>query len=534
MDVSFGTIWEAVAERLPHAVAVSEPGVERDYAEFERRSAKLACALERAGIRAGDRVGCYLYNGSAYLETVFAAFKIGAVPVNVNYRYTRAELTGLLADAEASALVFSSALGDQVTHAAAHLPALRLLVRVGPGAGGPDAPELEELLARTPARPAGPRPGTDRLFMYTGGTTGKPKGVIWRLSDLLNSLLVPVFRPLGVPEPPKTLEEAVGIAARVQDRAPRIMPVVPLMHGTGLFNSMGALLVGGRVVTARVGGLDAGHVWRRVAEQRVSTVVVAGTATTRPLVDELRAAECAGTPHDLRTLRSMISSGTAFDDELKRALHERAEVNIFDAIASSEGGPFAFAVTAAAEDLPSRFFPVPGTEVRTADGTAVAEVGETGVLAYSGPMPLGYHDDPAKTAETFREVRGRRYAIPGDLARLEPDGSISFLGRSSTVINTGGEKVHPPEVEEALLGHPDVTDCAVVGLPDERWGEVVAALVATTAEITETDLQDWARRALAGYKIPRRISLRGQLPRSPTGKIELARVRELLDRPPRE
>ncbi|SFS96199.1 AMP-binding protein [Saccharopolyspora flava] len=518
MDVSFGTWWEAIAERMPEAVALSEPGFERGYGEFEDRAARLAGALAAAGIGAGDAVACYLHNGAAYLEAVFAAFKIGAVPVNVNYRYTRHELTELLADAGAKALVHSAELAGNIVN----LPPMRLVVSTD---------ELDELLAASAPRPREPRPGTDTLFMYTGGTTGKPKGVIWRHSALLNSLLVPVFRPLGASELPATLDEAMRLAESTRDRAPRTMPVVPLMHGTGLFNSMGALLVGGRVVTARPGGLDPEHVWRRVAEQRVSTLIVAGNAVGRPLIEELLRAENVGAPHDLTSLRSVISSGMAFSDELKRPLHERAEVTVFDALASSEGGPFAFAVTSSTDDLPSRFFPVPGARVLTADGAEVAP-GETGVLAYSGPIPLGYHADETKTAATFRDIDGRRHSIPGDLAQLEPDGAIRFLGRGSGVINTGGEKVHPPEVEEALLAHPDVTDCLVVGLPDEHWGELVAAVVATRSpDLTAADLQTWTRRTLAGHKIPRRIALRPSLPRTPAGKLEIALARELLDNP---
>ncbi|GAA0899356.1 AMP-binding protein [Pseudonocardia zijingensis] len=532
MDASFGTVWEAVARRLPDEVAISEPGRDFIYAEFDDRSARLAAALEAAGVGPGDTVACYLHNGAAYLETVFAAFKIGAIPVNANYRYTGHELTELLTDADAAALVHSGALAANVTHAAEHVRTLRLLVRVGPGDGGPDAPELEELLARTPPRPNTPRPGSDRLFMYTGGTTGKPKGVVWRQADLLHSIAVAVFGPLGRTTLPATLDEAVAIAvdARTQGTAPTMMPVVPLMHGTGMFNTMGALLVGGRAVTARPGRLDPRHVWETVAAQRVSTIIVAGNAVAQPLVDELRAAEEAGRPHDLSSLRGVLSSGTVFGDRLKQALHERARVTIIDAIASSEGGPFAFAHTRSVDDLPSRFFPVPATAV-IGPGDRVVErgSGEVGLLAYRGPMPLGYYKDDAKTAATFRTIDGVRWSIPGDHAAIDPDGAIRFLGRSSGVINTGGEKVHPQEVEDVLLGHPDVTDCAVVGVPDPTWGETVAAVVATPGAPAERDLQDWVRRTLAGYKVPRRIVLVSQLPRTPTGKLELARARALVE-----
>lgn len=536
MDVAFGTIWEAVARRLPDEVAVSEPGRDYTYAEFDDRAARLAAALVAAGVGAGDKVACYLYNGAAYLETVFAALKIGAVPVNANYRYTQEELSSLLSDADAAALVFSGELAANVTHAARTVSTLRLLVRVGAepvgGPGGPDVPELNDLLGRTERRPSEPRPGTDQLFMYTGGTTGKPKGVIWRQADLLHALAVPIFRPLGRTEVPATVDEAVEIAvtARTEGRAPRTMPVVPLMHATGLFNSMGALLVGGRVITTRRGGLDPRHVWETVAQQGVSMIIVAGNAVCQPLVDELVAAEEEGSPHDLGSLTTVLSSGTALSDRLKRALHERANVTITDAIASSEGGPFAFGITSSVDDLPARFLPVPATKVLTEDDKEVVPgSGETGVLGYSGPMPLGYYKDSAKTATTFRVVDSVRYAIPGDLAEVEADGAIRFLGRGSGVINTGGEKVYPQEVENVLLAHSDVTDCVVVGVPDNTWGERVSAVVATANEtLNENDLRAWVRRRLAGYKVPRSIVLLPALARTPTGKLEVAWAKRVV------
>jgi len=539
VDASFGTIWEAVAARLPGAIAISEPWRDYSYAEFENRSARLAAALEAGGVGPGAKVACYLYNGAAYLETVFAALKLGAVPVNANYRYTAAELTALLADADAAAVVFSGELGANVTHAAEHLPTLRVLVRVGPAPTPVPTnriAEFEEVLARHSPRAVTPRPGTDQIFMYTGGTTGKPKGVIWQQRDLLHSLVVPIFRPAGAADLPATLAEVVALAAsaRASGRAPTVMPVVPLMHATGLFNSMGALLVGGRVVTARPGGLDARDVWETVAAQEASTIIVAGNAVCQPLVDELLAVERAGRRHDLGPLRSVISSGTALSDRLKHALHARAEVTIIDAIASSEGGPFAFAITSSVDDLPARFFPVPATKVLAeGDRDVVPGGGEAGVLAYSGPMPLGYYKDQERTARTFRIVDGVRYSIPGDLARVEADGAIRFLGRGSGVINTGGEKVHPQEVEDALLTHPDVLDTAVVGVPDEIWGERVGAVVATASDkLSANELQEWVRRRLAGYKVPRSIVRVRELPRTPTGKLELAWARRVIQESP--
>jgi acyl-CoA synthetase (AMP-forming)/AMP-acid ligase II len=539
VDVSFGTIWEAIAGKQPDAVAISEPGRDYTYAEFEERSARLAAALTDAGVGPGDKVACYLHNVAAYLEALFAAFKIGAVPVNANYRYTGDELSALLADADAAALVFGGELAANVAHAARNLPGLRLLVRVGPARVGepgepmPDAPELAELLSATGPRPPQPRPGSDQIFMYTGGTTGMPKGVIWQQADLLGSMGARVYEQLGAPGLPATLGEAVELAtgARARGRAPVTMPVVPLMHATGLFNSMGVLVAGGRVVTTRGGGLDPRHVWDVVATQRVRTLLVAGNAVCQPLVEELVAAESAGGPHDLTSLEAIVSSGTALSDRLKRALHERASVTITDAIASSEGGPFAFAVTSSVADLPARFFPADATRVFTQDGRQVVPgSGEAGVLAFSGPIPLGYYKDAVKTTTTFRTIAGVRYTIPGDLVQVEADGAIRFLGRGSGVINTGGEKVHPAEVEDALLAHPDVTDAAVVGVPDETWGERVVAVVATAnGALSDTELQGLVRRRLAGYKVPRRIVLVPRLPRTPAGKLELSRVRSIAE-----
>jgi len=538
VDVSFGTIWEAIAIGLPDMVAISEPGRDYTFAEFDDRAARLAAALESAGVGPGDKVACYLYNSAAYLEAVFAAVKLGAVPVNANYRYTKDELTALLADADAAALVFSGDLAANVAHAAQSLPSLRLLVRVGPlpeASGLPsvirDAPELSGLHATTAPRQREPRPGSDQLFMYTGGTTGKPKGVIWGMSDLLGSMSAGLFSRLGLAEPPATLDELVAVVSETAaaGQSPVVLSVVPLMHATGLFNIMGTLAIGGRAVLTRPGGLDPRHVWETVAAQRVRTLLVAGNAVCQPLIDELLAAEADGRPHDLRSLTSITSSGTVLSDRLKRALHERGNITITDAIASSEGGPFAYAVTSSVADLPSRFYPAAATRVLAADGSPVVPgSGQVGTLAFCGPIPSGYYKDSAKTSATFRVVGEVRYTMPGDLATVEADGAIRFLGRGAGVINTGGEKVHPQEVEDVLLAQPGVTDASVVGIPDETWGERVVAVVATqNGSLTAQELRAAVRGRLAGYKVPRAIVLLPALPRTPTGKLELARVRRL-------
>jgi acyl-CoA synthetase (AMP-forming)/AMP-acid ligase II len=537
-DVSFGTIWEGIADALPEAVAVRSPDLTLTYAQFDQRAARLAAALREHGAGPTSTVACYLYNCPQYLETVFAAFKLGAAPVNANYRYREAELTELLADADAEVLVYSASLADAVQHAAAHVPCLRLLVQVGPAAlpavsGAAAVVSYDEVQSTVPPLPRAARPGTDRLLMYTGGTTGRPKGVVWELGELMHGLAFATYGALGRPTP-RTLAGAVDTAVAVYaEGQPRVsLPVVPLMHGTGLFNTFGTLLTAGEVIFTGGTSFDPDRVWQAVQTHRVTSLLIAGNAIARPLVDALAAAERAGRPYDLSSLRTIISSGTIFTDDLKAALHRRSAVTIYDGLAASEGGPFAFAVTASDADLPSQLRPVPGTMVIDAAGEPLAPGSDaTGMLAFGGSLPLGYHKDPQRTASTYRTIQGRRCVVVGDYVRYEADGTLRFLGRDSGVINTGGEKVYPAEVEEALLAHPSVIDAVVVGEPDHTWGERVAAVVALgrdAAPITERELVDWLRPRLAGYKLPRRLLLVAALPRTPTGKLEVRRVRELL------
>jgi acyl-CoA synthetase (AMP-forming)/AMP-acid ligase II len=529
MDAAFGTIWEAVNDRLPDVPAVTEPDRSFTRREWDERSSRLAAALADAGVRAGDTVACYLYNGAAYLETVFAAFKLGAIPVNANYRYTGGELASLLADAGAAALVHSPSLAENVLVAAEQVPTLRLVAQAGdePYTPVPGGRLYEELLAEYAPLPHAPRPGSDRLFMYTGGTTGRPKGVIWQHADLLHSIAVATYTPLER-QMPQSLDEAVQVAVDVheQGRTPITMPIVPLMHGTGLFNTIGTLLVGGQVVFAHPGRLNPLDVWQTLALRRADTIIVAGNAVARPLVDELLRAETVGMPHDLSSLRVILSSGTSFSDELKLELHRRAQVQIIDTLASSEGGPFAFAITSSTDDLPSRFMPVPATALFTADDERVEPGdGRAGLLSYCGPLPVGYHNDETKSAQTFRVIEGKRWSQPGDLAELTAEGAIRFLGRGSSVINTGGEKVHTQEVEDALLSHPAVRDVVVVGVDDPLWGQRVAAVVAVGPDegvVSADELVEHVRQELAGYKVPRLVRIVPELPRTPTGKIEVA------------
>ena len=534
MDENLATLWEHVAATVPDRVAVRQGERALTYRDFERRSAQLASALRAAGVGEGTKVACFLYNSPELLETLWGALKIRAIPVNVNYRYQADEVRHLLTDADAEVLVFHSSLAGRLRGVLEQPPAPRLVACVvdEPGSEpGPGVIEFEDLLGRHEPLTPTPRSGDDRLFTYTGGTTGLPKGVVWTHSALFDATSFSAYDAAGR-TPPSTLEEAVTIVRELAEAGTLVasLPVVPLMHTTGLFVSIGTLLVGGTVVFTEGRSLDPPAVWKLVGDAGVAQLVIAGDAVARPLVEELLRADAAGRPYDLRTLVRVISAGVAWTDEVKRFLLERGHLQLVEILAASEGGPFAFAVTSSVDDLPSRFRPVPGTRVFRDDGGLVTPGSdEIGTLAFAGAMPLGYYKDPEKTAATYRWIDGTRYVMPGDYVRVRADGSIEMLGRGAAVINTGGEKVYPAEVEGVLLAEPSVADCAVVGIPDARWGEVVAALVVPRepGAVSSADLMDAVGAQLAGYKKPRHVVLVDSLRRGPNAKLDLAWAREL-------
>jgi 3-oxocholest-4-en-26-oate---CoA ligase len=531
-DANWATLWEAVAAAVPERPAIFHGETTLSYRDLEARAARLAAGLDAAGVGAGAKVACYLYNCPEYLETVFAALKLDAVPVNVNYRYRAQELVGLLADADAEVLVFHASLAGNVREALGHLPTLRLAIQVDDAKGAP-VPPLEGAVTWADAHaavglPPRERSGDAQLFMYTGGTTGMPKGVVWRQRDLFEVQRYPTYGVLGL-EYPESVEEVAAHAVAIGERAPRSLPVTPLMHATALFTVMDGMLLGAAVVFAPTRRLDPAAVWGAVQRYRVNRLIVAGNAVAGPLADELDRAAAAGAPYDLSSVTSMVSSGVAWTDDVKARLLAHREMQLTEILASSEGGPFAYAVVNRLEDLPSRFRPAPGSHVLDDQGREVTPgSGRVGTLAFTGGMPLGYYKDPERTAAVYREIGGRRHVMPGDLVTVDADGSYRFLGRASGVINTGGEKVYPAEVEGVLMEHPAVADCVVFGLPDDRWGHRVAAMVASVPgrTVTEQELADHVGARLAGYKKPRAVVLVDSLGRGPNGKLNMQAVRE--------
>jgi len=533
---NYATIWDAVARAVPDRVAVRAQGTTLTYAEFEERAARLASTFVAHGLGAESTVAIFMYNRVEYLITLYAAYKIGAIPVNINFRYQGTELAELLEMSRPSALVHPSSLAPAVRDAAQRvaLPALVLVVPDGPPRDAPDeAVEIPGAAPFASALEADPLPPQEqgpehKIFMFTGGTTGRPKAVEWTHGNLFDSQQFSIYGSLPV-DLPTSLDEVTRIAAR--DDLPRTvcLPLPPMMHATALFNVMNAIVLGGTVVFLPAARFDPRAAVRAIAEHGVTRLVVAGNAIVGPLVDVLDAPEGAGA--DISGLGTVLSSGMVWSDDLKRRLLAHApRATLIDIVGASEGGPFAYGVVRGPDDLPCRPRLAPGAVVLSPQLTPVEEVGETGMLAYRGAMPLGYHDDPSRTAETYPVIDGVRYVMPGDWVRVLGDGYVELLGRGSGVVNTGGEKVFPGEVEKVLLALPGVVDAVVLGLPDPRWGEVVTAVVVTApgAGVTPEQVQDEVGRHLAGYKKPRRVHVVDELQRSPSGKVDMHRLRRRI------
>jgi fatty-acyl-CoA synthase len=527
---SFAAAWQAVATIAPDRVAIACGDRRVTFAELDTRAQHLARFLRDAGIGEGDKVAIECVNGPEYVEAFFAAQKLGAVPVNVNYRYVGTELAYLLENSDAVALVYHDEFAPTVDEALSLLDANRrprVLVPVphaGDGHIGADtaAVAYDDALQRGAAgEPVTREPdGDDLIFLYTGGTTGYPKAVMWRSDDLYVSLWQ-LARPA-------TLPPDAADAVRAGKQAATALPASPLMHGTGLFIALSTLAGGGTVVLLDDARLDPDAVWAAVERERVNVLTIVGDAFARPL---LAALDARPRHYDLSSLRAITSSGVTWSPETKRAmLGHLPSVTLIDSLGASEG-LMTRTETRGGDDIrPARFSLSERIAVITDDGDfAQPGDGRVGMLGVGGAIPLGYYKDEEKTAATFRTVGGRRFSVPGDYATVELDGTITLLGRGSACINTGGEKVYPEEVELVLRAHPDVFDCVVVGVADDRWGEMVVALVQPQPgrDPAPEELADHCRRELAGYKRPKRFVLVDSLERSPSGKADYRVLRDL-------
>jgi acyl-CoA synthetase (AMP-forming)/AMP-acid ligase II len=532
MDFHFANAWERIADAVPDAPALVCGDVTRSWAQFEDRGARLATLLEEAGLGPGAKVGLYLQNCNEYTEAHLGAFKLGACPINVNWRYQADELVYLLDNCDAEAVFFHAQYAPRIEEIRPRLPRLALLVQVDDGTDTPlvdGAVAYEQAVAAAAPRPRSPRPADDVYMLYTGGTTGMPKGVMYENGTFAMRLAAGGAGIRGL-EPPTTVDQLPTYARQLRDAgaAPVSMPVCPQMHGTGMWlGTMIPLLLGGTAVTRRTPSFDAERTLRDVAEHGVTDLIIVGDAFARPLLAELDAARDRGESHDLSSLGLVVSSGVMWSSEVKQGLLAHKDLVLYDAMGSTEGS---MGASVASRDAPpartAGFQLGENVKVFTDDGREVVPgSGETGLLATGGNVPIGYYKDPEKSARTFREVNGVRYSFPGDLARVDEDGTLILLGRGTQVINTGGEKVFPEEVEEAAKRHPQVEDCLVVGLPDERFGNRVVAVLSGAEGIDDDALRTFMRDSLAGYKLPRAFVHVPAVQRAPNGKADYAWAR---------
>jgi 3-oxocholest-4-en-26-oate---CoA ligase len=522
---SFATVLETVADVRADTVAVTHGASSLTWRQLDDRSSRLAAFLAGRGVGAGDRVAIALYNSAEYVESVLAAVKLGAIAVNVNYRYQAEEMRYLFADAQVAAVIFDASLGPRVASASAGGPAVRALLQVGAAPDAGQASCYEDAVGSCEPLPRAAR-AAGRWLMYTGGTTGKPKGVLVSHAWLYQVVCANGFRLIGEPVP-ESLAELRAVTERLAGRGDALvcLPAPPLMHATGMYTTLGALVAGGRVVFLTARSYDPDELARTVAGQRVDTVSIVGDVFALPLADALDRAAREGRPYDLSSLRRILSVGVTWSADVKRRLLGHGDFVCRDLVAASEGGPFAVSETRRGDKLiTARFMLAPGARVIDDAGHDVLPgSGQVGMLAAPADSEIGYLGDRAKTEETFRTFGGTRWVVTGDLASLEADGSITFHGRGSQVINTGGEKVFAEEVEQVLIEHPGVRDALVVGLPDQRLGHRVTAVVAPAGDgdVTADALIAHVAGRLADYKKPRGVVFVPGIWRSPSGKPDL-------------
>ena len=521
MEFNLADLFEAVADAVGDRTAVVSGARRSSYAELDERANRLAHRLGDAGIGAGDFVGLQLVNGPEYLEGMLACFKIRAVPVNVNYRYSGPELRHLYGDAGLVGLIHHRAFGPAVGEALDAMAERRLVLEVDDDSAPPPARWAlayeAELAGADPSRDFGPRSADDLYCVYTGGTTGSPKGVLWRHEDIF-------FAAMGGGDPlhlGDVIDRPDQIPERLLDPGMVALPVPPFMHASAHWLAFSTFYGGGSLVLLPGGHFDPAVTWDLVAAEKVNVLVVVGDAMARPLLDVLEAAPGV---YDTSSLMAFGSGGAILSSSTKARLADALPgVIVADAFGSSETGQVGGAPPADDPFGAPRLHVDDRTQVLDDDLRPVAPgSGAVGHLARGGRVPLGYLGDPSRSATTFVEAGGVRWALPGDMAEVEADGTIVVLGRSSQCINSGGEKIYPEEVEGVVKAHPSVVDAVVVGLPDEQWGERVTAVVEVRpgTEPTVEEIREHARAQLAGYKLPKQLVVVDRVERLVSGKAD--------------
>ncbi len=527
-DWNYADVWEAVADAQPEAVAITQGSRNLSWDEFDHGADGVARFLLDLGVAHQDKVAVYLYNSPEYIQATFAAMKVGLVPVNTNYRYGDDELSYLWENADTVAVVFHGSFADRIEGILERVPAVKGWLWVDDGSGPcPDwATPYEDAVKLAVGRARAPwgRCGDDLYMLYTGGTTGMPKGVMWRQDDLFARLIDGGVRHYDVDGG----LDGVRAALESGPTGVTLMPACPLMHGTGGFTANTILAEGGRVCLLESRKYDPVEMLDTIEREKVNGLVIVGDPFSLPLLAALD--ENPG-KWDLSSLMMIISSGAMWSEPVKeRLLAHHGTMILADAFSSSEALGMGMSVSGGGAAAKTASFTLgPDVKVLTEDGREVAAgSGEVGVLALGGRNPLGYYKDEEKSDHTFKTIDGVRYSIPGDYAQVDADGTIHLLGRGSVCINSGGEKIFPEEVEEALKTHAAVRDAVVVGVPHPTYGEQIVAVVEPVEGVTalnEAELIGHVKGRLAHYKAPRRVRSVPTIGRAANGKVDYNRHR---------
>jgi acyl-CoA synthetase (AMP-forming)/AMP-acid ligase II len=524
-------LFEQVVAKVPDAEALVTSERRLTYAQLDERANRLANGLRSLGIGESDKVGLHLQNGTEYIEGMLAAFKLRAIPVNINYRYVERELEHLYNLTDLKTVIVHRRYAPLVAAIQANVGTLQSVIVVddeSAAAVSPEAFRYADLLADSSPRANFPgRSGDDLYIACTGGTTGMPKGVVWRQEDVF-------FATMGGGDP-TTLEGPIRAPEQLSGRVldPGICAIVtpPLMHVSAHWGAFQMMLGGGKVVLPEVGSFSAAKVWKLVETEKANLITLVGDAMVRPMLDTYAVASDAGKPFDGSSLMVLASGGALVSSSTKnRAKELLPNVAVVDGFGSTETGVTGMSTGSGPAGRAGTGFTMDDRMAVLDDKLDPVEPGSgvVGRLARRGRIPVGYYNDPEKTAATFVEKDGVRWVLPGDLASVENDGEVVLHGRGSTSINTGGEKVFPEEVESALIEHGAIADILVVGVPDERWGSRVVAVAAVRdgQDLCLDELKTFARGRLAGYKVPRELVVVPSIQRNPNGKADYSWARE--------
>ncbi|AFM19278.1 acyl-CoA synthetase (AMP-forming)/AMP-acid ligase II [Mycolicibacterium chubuense NBB4] len=537
MALNIADLAEHAIDAVPDRVALISGDQQLTYAELEEKSNRLAHYLIDQGVKKDDKVGLYCRNRLEIVIAMLGIVKAGAILVNVNFRYVEGELKYLFDNSDMVALVHERRYADRVANVLPETPKVKTILVVEDGSdedyqryGGVEF--YSALEQGSPERDFGPRSEDDIYLLYTGGTTGFPKGVMWRHEDIYRVLFGGTDFATGEP-----IADEYGLAKQAAESGPMVRyPIPPMIHGATQSATWMALFSG--QTTVLTPEFDAHSVWRTIHEHNVNLLFFTGDAMARPLLDALLAHQDAGEELDLSSLFLLASTAALFSTSIKEKFLELLPNRIItDSIGSSETGFGGTSVVAKGQSHTGgpRVTIDKNTVVLDEDGNEVEPgSGKRGIIAKRGHIPVGYFKDEKKTAETFKTINGVRYAIPGDYAEVEADGTVTMLGRGSVSINSGGEKIYPEEVEAALKGHPDVFDALVVGVPDPRFGQHVAAVVQAREGTRPTlaDLDAFVRSEIAGYKVPRSLWLVDEVKRSPAGKPDYRWAKDVTEERP--